>query len=157
MKELTYEQALHRLAADCSRTERCVQDVRKKMENWELSADVQKKILQYLQKEKYIDEQRFCRAFVNDKSQYNRWGAYKIGYELKKKNIPGDFIREALQNLDATVLREQLTELLEKKQKTVKGKNEYEIRQKIIRFAAGRGFSLEEIEAALSNRINRCD
>ena len=149
MKILTYEQALHQLAAYCSRSERCVQDVRQKMTRLELPDEMQNKILLYLQKEKFADESRFCRAFVHDKFHYNRWGGYKIGYELKKKNIPENLIQEALQTLDSSAMREQLRDLLEKKRKTVKGNNEYEIRQKLIRFAAGRGFSLEDIESIL--------
>ncbi|MDR2683654.1 MAG: RecX family transcriptional regulator, partial [Dysgonamonadaceae bacterium] len=45
--------------------------------------------------------------------------------------------------------RQQLQQLLAAKRPTIKGKNAYEIRQKLMRFAAGKGFSLEEIEAAL--------
>jgi len=148
MKLITYEQALHRLAAYCSRGERCIYDLRQKMIRWEISFENQNKIINYLQKEKFLDEKRFCKAYVNDKFKYSRWGAYKIKYELKKKQIPEEIIKEALQNIDSEENRKQLSQLLKAKLKTVKGKNEYEIKQKLIRFAAGRGFSLEDIEAA---------
>lgn len=149
MDSLKYEQVLHRLTAYCSRGERCVYDVRKKMSRWGVSEEEQRKAVQYLQRENFLDEKRFCRAFVHDKSQYNRWGAYKIQYELKKKQIPDSLIREAVSEMDTAVNREQLRQLLANKRKTVKGANEYEINQKLMRFAAGKGFSLEDIEAAL--------
>ena len=149
MNPIKYEQALHRLAAYCSRSERCVQDIRRKMTLWGLPETEQKKAIQYLQRENFLDEKRYCRAFVHDKSQYNRWGVHKIRYELKKKQIPDALIREALSEIDTDVCREQLQQLLANKRKTVKGTNEYEINQKLMRFAAGKGFSLEDIEAAL--------
>jgi len=150
MDSLKFEQALHRLTAYCSRGERCVYDVRKKMSRWGISEEEQQKAVQYLQRENFLDEKRFCRAFVHDKSQYNRWGPYKIRYELKKKQISDHLIREAMSETDTDTRREQLRGLLTHKRKTVKGANEYEINQKLMRFAAGRGFSFEDIEAALS-------
>ena len=150
MNPVKYEQALQRLAAYCSRGERCAYDVRRKMTDWELSEQEQKKIIQHLQRENFLNEKRYCQAFVHDKSQYNRWGAHKIRYELKKKQIPDSLIREAVSEIDTDVSREQLCQLLAHKRKTVKGANEYEINQKLMRFAAGKGFSIEDIEAALS-------
>ena len=149
MKELNQEQVLQRLAAYCSRSERCVFDVRRKMDEWEIPSGQQNQIIQKLQKEKFLDEERYCKAFVNDKTKYNRWGIYKISFELKKKQIPESLIREALKNIDNEENREQLRLLIEQKMKSVKGRNEWEIRQKLMRFAASRGFSHEDIEEIL--------
>jgi len=149
MTPISFEQALHRLAAYCSRGERCVFDLRQKMRQWEIPEEDQKKIVQRLQDEKFLDENRFCRAYVNDKWKYNHWGTQKIAAGLKEKQIPPSLIREALSGIDSEVNREQLRQLLANKRKTVKGGSEYEIRQKLIRFAIGRGFSFDDIEAAL--------
>jgi len=149
MNNLTNEQALRRLAAYCSRSERCVWDVRRKMDAWEISSEQQNQIIQQLQREKFIDEARYCKAFVNDKSQYSRWGSYKIRFELKKKHIPQSLIRDAMDRIDPEESRERLRQLLEQKKKTVTGKNEWDIRQKLLRFAGSRGFSQEEVERAL--------
>jgi len=144
MNKLSYEQALHRLAAYCSRSERCIHDVKQKMVAWEIPANQQIQIIQHLQKEKFLDEERYCKAFVNDKAKYNRWGIDKIRFELRKKQIPEILIQEALKNLNPEESRERLRLLIEQKKKSVKGKNEWEIRQKLLRFAASRGFSLED-------------
>ena len=151
MNNLSYEQALHRLASYCSRTERCVWDIRRKMDEWEIPSGQQNQIIQQLRKEKFIDEERYCKAFVNDKAKYNRWGINRIRFELKKKQIPESLIREALKNLDPEENRDRLRLLIEQKKKTVKGKNEWEIRQKLMRFAANRGFSQEDIEIILES------
>jgi regulatory protein len=75
---------------------------------------------------------------------------YKIKYALKKKQIPDAFIQASLENLDPDENREQLRQLLERKRQSVNGKNELEIRQKLMRFAVGRGFSIEAVEKELS-------
>jgi len=149
MNKLTYEQALHRLAAYCSRAERCIWDVRQRMDAWEIPADQQEPIIQHLQKEKFLDEERYCKAFVNDKTKYNRWGINKIRFELKKKQIPESLISGELKNLLPEENRERLRLLIEQKRKSVKGKNEWEIRQKLLRFAASRGFSSDDIESVI--------
>ena len=146
---ISSEQALNRLANYCSRAERCVQDVRRKLNAWEIAKDDQDKIIRRLQQEKFLDERRYCKAFVNDKSKYAHWGAFKIKYALKKKQISDDLIRESLESIDSEENREQLRKLIEQKRKSVKGKNEWEIRLKLMRFAVGRGFSVEEVENLL--------
>jgi len=149
MNKLTYEQALHRLAAYCSRAERCSWDICRKMDEWEIPSEQQSKIIQHLQKENFLNEERYCKAFVNDKSRYNRWGIHKIRFELRKKQLPEPLISKALKNINPEENHERLRLLIEQKKKSVKGKNEWEIRQKLLRFAAGRGFSQEETERAL--------
>jgi regulatory protein len=152
---MTYEQALHQLATYCSRAEHCSSDLRQKMTNWEISLSDQEKIIQRLQKESFLSDERYCNAFVKDKSRYNKWGARKIRYELMKKQIPQDVIQEALQSIDSQENNEQLKQLLEQKRKTLKGANDYEINQKLIRFAVGRGFGIEEVSRVLgSNELD---
>ena len=72
----------------CSTAERCIQDVQKKIDAAGLPPDASERIIARLLKERFIDESRFTRFFVNDKLRFNKWGRVKIGYELYKKNIP---------------------------------------------------------------------
>lgn len=150
MKQISYNDALKRLAAYCSKGERCTQDLSKKLDVWEISAEDQKKIIAYLKEEKFLDEERFCKAFVRDKSRFNKWGQYKIRFELKKKNIPDSIIREAINEIDPKETQEQLSSLLRQKLKSTKGKNEFEIKQKLIKFAVGRGFSMDDANQIVS-------
>ncbi|GHV07823.1 regulatory protein RecX [Bacteroidia bacterium] len=151
MSKMTYEQALNRLAVYCSRAERCQADIRRKMDLWEISDTEQKKIIQYLRQEKFLDESRYCRAFVNDKIKYNRWGIHKIKYELAKKQVSEILIREALENIDSEENLRQLRLLIEQKRKSVQGKNDFEVNQKLIHFAASRGYSLQDIGRVLKD------
>ena len=149
MKQINKEQALTRLAAYCSRGERCKQDIQKKLDLWKLSPQEQNEIIQTLQKGRFLNEDRYAKAFVRDKSRFNGWGGYKIRMELKKKNITEETINEALSEIDPEESIRQLSELLKKKSKTIKAESDWETKQKLMRFAVGRGFSLDQVEKAL--------
>ena len=152
MKTISNKQALSRLAAYCSRSERCLQDILKKLDQWEVSLQDQSQIIRFLEKENFLDETRYASAFVRDKFRFNGWGVRRIQLEMKKKNIPSEIIEKALGEISAEENITSLIDLLKKKQKSVKAKNEFEAKQKLMRFAAGRGFLLDDIEKAM-NRI----
>lgn len=141
--KLSEPQALNRVAGYCSRAERCESDVRKKLLAWELEADAVKRIIDRLKKERYLNEERFCRSFINDKLKFNKWGKAKIVFELRKKQMPEYVYNPILDELSGDEFEEQLVHILSVKIKAVKGKNDYEKKTKLIRFALGRGFSMD--------------
>ncbi|MDR1939051.1 MAG: RecX family transcriptional regulator [Tannerellaceae bacterium] len=143
MKAPNEAEMLHRMAAYCSTAERCVQDVRKKVEAC-LPADAAGRIIARLTEERFIDENRFARSFVNDKLRFNKWGRVKIACELGKRNIPPAICREALDGIDEAAYRSILLALLKEKKKNIRGKDERDEFAKLLRFAAGRGFESRE-------------
>lgn len=157
MKELTEPEMLHRAAAYCTAAERCTYDVRKKITAAGLPDEVAERIISRLVNERFIDENRFCQSFVNDKLRFNKWGRIKIGYELQKKQIPSDIRKEALENIDEENYRSILFKLLKDKKKTTKGKDNREIFTKLLRFAAGKGFESKEAIACLKQLFNGDD
>ena len=48
---MTEQQILTKLTAVCSRAEHCKEDMRRKMERWEVEDDMQEKVIAYLVKE----------------------------------------------------------------------------------------------------------
>lgn len=143
--QLTEQEMLHRAAAYCSTGERCRQDVEMKIFAAGLSPDIAKRILDRLEKEKFIDEARFCQSFVNDKLKFNKWGRIRIALELKKKGIPSSLYYEALETIDEELYTDILRGLLKDKKRTVKAKDQRDEFYKLLRFAAGRGFETELI------------
>ncbi|MFV0419032.1 MAG: regulatory protein RecX [Dysgonomonas sp.] len=141
--KLTEPQALNRAAAYCSKAERCEWDVRKKLLAWELEDDAIKRILDRLKKERYLDDVRFSRSFINDKLKFNKWGKAKIIFELKKRQISESIYHPILDEFSGDEFEEQLMHILSIKIKSVKAKNGYEKKTKLIRFALGRGFSMD--------------
>lgn len=148
-KELTEEQLFYRLSALCAKAEHCRQEMAAKMRTWQVPDDVQQRIIGRLTKERYIDDERYARAFVHDKVRYAKWGRRKIEQALYMKRIPDDAIAAALDDVDTSEYVEILRPMLQAKAKSIKADSPYELEMKLLRFAAGRGFSVEEAKAAM--------
>lgn len=151
--KLSEQNALYRVAAYCSKAERCEYDVRKKLINWELSEEEQNRILKRLKDEKYLDNKRFCRSFINDKVKYNKWGEKKIIFELRKKIISEQDYSPFLEELSKDDFEEQLIHILKVKNRTTKAKDNYDRKTKLIRFALGRGFSMDLVMKCVDNLL----
>ena len=140
MKTYTEGEALNKAAAYCTLCERCVSEVRIKLTAWGMTAVQQNRIIERLIEEKFIDEARYCRAYVNDKLRFNRWGRIKIMAALRDKHLPQEHIGEAIANIDDEQYAEILKEVIANKRKELKGKDDFATRQKLVRHAASRGF-----------------
>ncbi len=140
MKEYSEAEALNKAAAYCTLCERCVSEVTSKLAAWGMDDDRQRRIIGRLKEEGFIDEARYCRAFVNDKVRFNRWGRIKISAALREKRLPQEYVREAMANIDEDAYIQALKEVIAAKRKELKGKNDIAAQQKIIRHTASRGF-----------------
>ena len=126
----------------CSRSEHCVLDVLNKLYAAGLGEEESDEIVQCLVEQGYIDEQRYAKAFVNDKFRFNKWGKLKIGHALRQKKIPTSIIQVALETLDEDAYSHVLLQLIETKKKTVKGTAAQQ-KAAVMRFAVSRGFELD--------------
>lgn len=144
-EELSENEAKYKAEAYCSSMERCVADVEAKLEQWGATPEIKEKVIGHLLKEKYIDQRRFCAAFVHDKYRFNQWGRIKINQALRLKKIPSDVIAAGMEEIDEQEYREILAALIEQKKKSVKARSEYERNTKLIRFAVGKGFEMEAV------------
>ncbi len=149
MTPRTEAEMLNRMAAYCSGCERCLFDVRQKLAATDLDPEACTRILNRLVEEKFIDEARYAQSFVNDKLRFNHWGRIKISGELRRKHLPATCIAEALGAIDETEYQTILRNLLKQKARSVKGKDNRDTTNRLIRFAAGRGFTLRETIACL--------
>lgn len=149
--ELSREQniAYDKAAVLCSRSEKCISEIQEKLKLFGLSAEESEPVIKKLVDEKYIDDERFARAFVKDKFRFNHWGKQKIEYMLRAKKINQEILALAFEEIEDEGYADELLKLLTDKAKTVKGKDQYDKRNKLMRFAMGRGFESGKIYAAL--------
>ena len=148
-KETTEQEAYLQLAALCAQAEHCQQEMRDKMKRWGMAPDVQERVIARLVKERYIDDERYDRAFVKDKIRYNKWGRRKVQQGLWMKRIDDDIQQRVLNEVDDAEYLTVLKPLLEQKAKSIKAENDYELTQKLVRFALGRGFTYDIIRQCL--------
>ena len=73
-----------------------------------------------MERERYLDENRYARSFANDKFRFNKWGRIKIAYELQKKGIASQIRIDALHSIDDEDYERMLFELLKNKKKSIR-------------------------------------
>ena len=114
-----------------------------------IAYDTIARILDRLESEKFIDDERFCRAFVNDKFRFAKWGKMKIAQGLYMKKIPSDVAWRYLNEIDEEEYLSILRDLLASKRKSIHAKDDYELNGKLMRFAVSRGFELKDIRRCI--------
>lgn len=148
---MTYEQALNKAAAYCSKAERAPRDVASKLRDWDVDEESVDKVLDWLTKENFLSEERFAHAFVNDKYHFERWGRIKIGYALRQKGIEGSLVQNTLDDvIDPESYLQTAVDLLRTKLRGASGKAlDAKTRAAVCRFAAQRGFEADICRKAL--------
>lgn len=149
MKEITEQEAYLRLTALCAQAEHCQQEMLEKMKKWELADEAQARVMERLIKERYVDDERYARAFVMDKIRYNKWGRRKVEQALWMKRIDKGIQERVLSEVDDEEYVSALRPLLKQKQRSTKAASDYELRQKLIRFALSRGFGFDIIRQCI--------
>ncbi len=144
-QELNAKQAYSKMAQLCSRSEQCSADIRKKILAFEIVDEIVDDIIEKLIAEKYIDDKRFVRAYVNDKFKINKWGKVKMRHYLRMKGLSEEVIQLGLENIDEEKYKTLLVRTMKAKAKAIKNKNKFEKMGQVIRYTQGRGFEPELI------------
>lgn len=134
------------MAAFCSISEHCESEVRERLQKAGVSPDEADRIVDYLYDEQYLDAARYCRAFSRDRLRFAHWGRIKIQQALRLKGLPDADIRQTLEELPAEEYQSILRSILQQKRRSLPDDEDaYTLKGKLIRFATGRGFTMDEI------------
>ena len=146
---MTGQQAYQKLAALCARSEHCQQEMFDKMRQWGVDEEEQAKVMARLVEERYVDDERFTRAFVNDKVRYAKWGRRKIEQALWMKRIDEQLARTVLDEVPDEDYIAILRPALKQKRRSTKAASEYEMTMKLIKYALSRGFTMDVIRQCM--------
>ncbi|MBI5010285.1 MAG: RecX family transcriptional regulator [Bacteroidia bacterium] len=135
-----YKTALTKAMNMCSQREMCANDIESKLESWGVSGSDTGKIINLLVKENFISEERYACAFARDKFKYNKWGKIKIAVHLRAKKISSAAIQAGLESIDNDLYISTLKTLIESHRRSVKAKNQYDLKAKLIRYGLSKGF-----------------
>ena len=142
---------LSALQALCARREYCIEDMRRKaVLKLEGDSAAAEELLASLVEDGFIDESRYCAAFVSEKSALSGWGPVKIRRALSLKKIPRETIETALEEADSDKADAKLEKLLRTKWKSLTDDPQGKL--KLLRFALSRGYEYDQIRA-LADRI----
>lgn len=143
-KTKTAQQALQSLMRLCARSEKSTGDALRLMRTWGVPEAEQRGVLNKLLADRYIDNRRYAEAYTREKSQLSGWGERKIAMQLRLKGVERETISAVLAELmnDDDKL-ERLREKLQRKLRSTKAANDYELRGKLLRYALGLGYDYD--------------
>ena len=148
------EVALSKATALCSGSEHCMSQIMEKLSLWNVSPQDAYDIMDYLVKEKYIDNKRFARAYCHDKFCYNHWGRIKIRQMLRHLRLGDEEIEEGMETIDEEDYLEALNDVLRAKDRTLKDKDKYLRKAKLVRHLLSRGFETELAISAVDSLLD---
>lgn len=137
-RELSKREWLDKCEAYCAKSEHCAADVRRKLYEWGAPADLFDDIEQKLYANDFLNDTRFCHAYVHDKVAYQSWGRLKIQAGLRALDLPETEIRKSLDEIDEKQYQKNLQSLIASRRS--------DSPDKLLRFLAQRGFTYEEIQ-----------
>ncbi|WP_375447344.1 regulatory protein RecX [uncultured Fibrella sp.] len=132
--------ALRKAASFCAYQERTQQEVRKRLDAWDIYGDDAEEIIAELITQGYLSEERFATAFAGGKFRIKGWGKRKITQELAQRGITGYNLNKALADIKPDDYRAKLTDLLDKKRRQVRDDNPLVVKQKLARYALSKGY-----------------
>ena len=129
----------------CAYQERSQQEVRNKLYEWGLWEAAVENIIIQLIEGRFLNEERFAKAYAQGKFKQKGWGRIKIKQGLKLKKVPDVLIKKALLTIDGNDYLKTLERLLEKKNKTITEKDPYKRQYKLQQHAFSRGYEPDMI------------
>jgi regulatory protein len=133
--------AKNKVARYCAGGERSPKKVLEKLKQYGLEEDDSQQVLTELIELNFVNEERFANAFAKDKFRFNKWGKKRIEMELASQQIAHQLIQNALDEIPPQEYQEMIQVLATAKwQNLSKEPDEFNRKQKTIRFLLGKGF-----------------
>ena len=147
------KKVLERLQRQCSRMECAPADIyRKALSALEDDADAARRVVDSLESDGYLDENRYAAALAREKSSLAGWGPYKIRQALSAKGISRESVDSALKEIDGEKAAGKLASVAAAKFKLLKG--DPQCRLKLLKFLLSRGYEYSDAAAAAEAAMN---
>jgi regulatory protein len=137
-RELSKREWLDKAEAYCAKAEHCAADVRRKLYEWGAPTEIFGFIEENLYANDFLNDARFCHAYVHDKVAFQSWGRLKIQAGLHALDLPDSEIRKSLDEIEENTYFSNLRSLIASRRS--------DSPEKLLRFLAQRSFTYEEIQ-----------
>ena len=157
-RTIDYNAALAKAAAVCSRAEHAEAEVMRKLKQWGAEPEVAARVVEWLVDNGFIDNERYARAFVYDKSRFDMWGRVKIRHHLRQNGIDSAVINEAMDEIDKAEYAANLDALMKAKRRSMPSDADpYKAKAALLRYGASRGYEPAMVLAAISRLVDGAD
>ncbi len=156
MSECKYSlsEAIPKMESWCTYQDRCTYEVEQKLATWNTPIEHQIEIINHLQKNRFLDDNRFVESYISGKFKIKRWGKIKIKHHLIQKRIDKKTIDIALKSIDQDAYFEVMKLLAERKLADRKTKDDYwTIKRRVSAFLASKGYESDLIHEVVSEVV----
>ena len=132
-------------------------ELRLKMKNKGFEPQLIDNAISTLKERKYLDDERYCEMFINDKINISKHGVRKIKEALYYKGIDKEIIEEKIKNISAESEEERAFILGEKKLLNIKENDNRKKMAKLSNYLIGKGFEYETVYKTVRKLLNTDD
>lgn len=144
----TADEMLVRMAGLCAGAEQCAVDIRSKILKQGFPAEEAERMITYLRQNRYLDDNRYARAFAVDKVRFSGWGRMKVRMGLRSKGIGETVISQALDYISDSDYEEAIDKVMAAKARSL-DLSDVKDRQRLYRHMASHGFEPQLIITAM--------
>ncbi|WP_353654855.1 recombination regulator RecX [Clostridium sp. CCUG 7971] len=153
IKDEMYIKAKNKSLNILSKADQSEKKIREKLSN-EFEEDTIDKVIDFLKKNNFINDDILAQKIVNTNINLNRCGRNKIKQNLYNKGIDKQSINEAINDIDENAEFENAIYLAQKRYNRIKNEDKRKIYQKISQHLAYKGFNYDIIKRVLSKLLN---
>ena len=129
---------------------RCEKEIREYLKKYTEEKTLIEKIVEQLKKEGLINDDRYIKAFIEDKVNLTSWGPYKIEKELEKLGMNKEKVQDVLSKYELQTFENKIKRIISKKEKANKNNSNYTLKQKLERELYDLGYPSDMIKENLS-------
>lgn len=144
-KRLSPAEALAKIQRYCAYQERSHKEVKSRLYDYGLYESQVDELIAQLITDGFLNEERFAKAFAGGKFRMKKWGKLKIKNELEFLGLTKNCIQRGLKEIDSGDYSKTLKALIKKKSTEINEENLFKKRDKIARFAIGKGYEPEMV------------
>ena len=148
LKENNFLEAYHKAINYINAKLRTEKEIRKRLQNY--SKEVINKTIERLQKEGYLNDLNYIKAYTNDAINLKNIGPIKIKCELKKLGFKENDITNYLDTFKKDIWFDKINKYIKKRINSNHNLSAFSLKQKIIHELSLKGYSLSDI----NNLIN---
>lgn len=130
---------------------RSINELRDYLKNKEEDTIIIEEVIDKLIDYKYLDDDRFTKAFIKDKLNFTNWGDYKIKNELKRLGVNEEIIYNNMTSIDDNIFYERINKIIDKDISTNKKYSGIKLKNKIYNHLLTLGYSKEKVISIINN------
>lgn len=130
---------------------RSINELRDYLKNKEEDTIIIEEVIDKLIDYKYLDDDRFTKAFIKDKLNFTNWGDYKIKNELKRLGVNEEIIYNNMTSIDDNICYERINKIIDKDISTNKKYSGIKLKNKIYNHLLTLGYIKEKVISIINN------